>query len=57
MRRLDAVQSGCPALSIVKQGDLMVVANVHLKPNLSRKSLLTDHEFLCAGTTVVADVV
>jgi serine/threonine protein phosphatase PrpC len=27
-RRLDAVQSGCFALSIVKQGDLMVVANV-----------------------------
>jgi hypothetical protein len=27
-RRLDAVQSGCTALSIVKHGDLMVVANV-----------------------------
>jgi hypothetical protein len=27
-RRLDAVQSSCTALSIVKQGDLMVVANV-----------------------------
>jgi hypothetical protein len=27
-RRLDAVQSGCSALSIVKQWDLMVVANV-----------------------------
>jgi serine/threonine protein phosphatase PrpC len=26
-RRLDAVQSGCTALSIFKQGDLMVVAN------------------------------
>jgi hypothetical protein len=26
-RRLDAVQSGCTALSIVKHGDLMVVAN------------------------------
>ena len=26
-RRLDAVQSGCTTLSIVKQGDLMVVAN------------------------------
>jgi serine/threonine protein phosphatase PrpC len=25
---LDVVQSGCTALSIVKQGDLMVVANV-----------------------------
>uniref|UniRef100_A0A804N2N3 protein-serine/threonine phosphatase n=1 Tax=Zea mays TaxID=4577 RepID=A0A804N2N3_MAIZE len=28
-RRLDTVQSGCSALSIVKQGDLMVVANVN----------------------------
>jgi hypothetical protein len=27
-RRLDAVQNGCTALSIVKQGDLMVVANI-----------------------------
>jgi serine/threonine protein phosphatase PrpC len=27
-RRLDAIQSGCTALSIVKQGDLIVVANV-----------------------------
>ena len=27
-RRLDAVQSGCSVLSIVKQEDLMVVANV-----------------------------
>jgi hypothetical protein len=26
-RRLDTVQSGCTALSIVKQGDLMVVAD------------------------------
>ena len=26
-RRLDVVQSGCTALSIFKQGDLMVVAN------------------------------
>jgi serine/threonine protein phosphatase PrpC len=26
--RLDVMQSGCSALSIVKQGDLMVVANV-----------------------------
>jgi hypothetical protein len=27
-RRLDTVRCGCSALSIVKQGDLMVVANV-----------------------------
>jgi hypothetical protein len=30
---------------------------IHLKLNLPRKSLLAGHEFLCAGTTVVADVV
>jgi hypothetical protein len=30
---------------------------IHLKLNLPRKSLLTGHEFLCAGTTPVADVV
>jgi hypothetical protein len=30
---------------------------VYLKPNLPRKSLLTDHQFLCAGTMAVADVV
>jgi hypothetical protein len=29
----------------------------HLKLNLSRKSLLTGHKFLCAGTTAIADVV
>ena len=28
-RRLDAVQRGCTALSIVKQGGLMVVVNVN----------------------------
>jgi hypothetical protein len=27
-RRLDAVQSGCTVLSIIKHGDLMVVADV-----------------------------
>jgi serine/threonine protein phosphatase PrpC len=27
-RRLDTVQSGCTALSIIKQGDLMVVSNI-----------------------------
>jgi serine/threonine protein phosphatase PrpC len=27
-RRLDVVQSSCTALSIIKQGDLIVVANV-----------------------------
>ena len=27
-RRMDVVESGCTALSIIKQGDLMVVANI-----------------------------
>jgi serine/threonine protein phosphatase PrpC len=27
-RHLDVIPSGCTALSIVKQGDLMVIANV-----------------------------
>jgi hypothetical protein len=30
---------------------------IHLKPNLPRKSLLTGHEFLCAGMTVIVAVV
>jgi hypothetical protein len=30
---------------------------IHLKPNLPRKSLLTDHEFLCAGMTTIVAVV
>jgi hypothetical protein len=30
---------------------------VHLKPNLPRKSLLTGHEFLCARTSAIADIV
>jgi hypothetical protein len=30
---------------------------IHLKLNLPRKSLLTGHKFLCAGTTGIADVV
>jgi hypothetical protein len=28
-RRLDTVQSGCTVLSIIKQGDLMVIANAN----------------------------
>jgi hypothetical protein len=78
-RRLDAVQSGYTALSIVKQGPHgrrqcrrlsgcsghrnrrrhhhVVQLIIHLKPNLPRKSLLTGHEFLCAGMTVIAVIV
>jgi hypothetical protein len=32
-------------------------AHHHLKLNLPRKSLLAGHEFLCARTTVVVDIV
>jgi hypothetical protein len=32
-------------------------AHHHMKLNLARKSLLTGHEFLCIGTTTVADIV
>jgi hypothetical protein len=78
-RRLDAVQSGCTALSISNRGTSWSSpmpatlglfwaphpttvlshhpAHHHLKLNLPRKSLLTGHEFLCAGTTAVADSV
>jgi hypothetical protein len=78
-RRLDAIQSGCIALSISNRGTSWPSpmpttlglfwtphpttvsshhpAHHHLKLNLPRKSLLTGHEFLCAGTTAVADVV
>jgi hypothetical protein len=77
-RCLDAVQSGCSALTIVKQGHLMANVGdsrvvlgtafddnainvvrliVRLKPNPPCKSLLTGHEFLCAGMMTVADVV
>jgi hypothetical protein len=78
-RRLDAIQSGCTALSISNRGTSMSSpmpatlglfwaphpttvpshrpSHHHLKLNLPRKSLLTGHEFLCAGTTAVADIV
>jgi hypothetical protein len=78
-RRLDAVQSGCTALSISNRGTSWSSpmpatlglfwaphpttvpshrpAHHHLKLNLPCKSLLTGHEFLCAGTTAIADIV
>jgi hypothetical protein len=78
-RRLDAVQSGCTALSISNKGASWSSptpatlglfwaphsttapshrpAHHHLKLNLPHKSLLTGHEFLCARTTAVADIV
>jgi hypothetical protein len=39
------------------QNPLGSIAGASLKLNLPRKSLLTSHEFLCAGTTTVADIV
>jgi hypothetical protein len=49
--------SGCSGHRIRRRRHHVVQFIVHLKPNLSRKSLLTDHEFLCVGTMAVVDVV
>jgi hypothetical protein len=49
--------SGCSGHRIRRRRCHAVQLIIHLKLNLPRKSLLTGHEFLCAGTTVVADVV
>jgi hypothetical protein len=49
--------SGCFGHRIRRRRHHVVQLIVHLKPNLSRKSLLTGHEFLCAETMAVGDVV
>ena len=49
--------SGCSGHRIRRRRHHVVQLIIHLKPNLPRKSLLTGHEFLCAGTMDVADVV
>jgi hypothetical protein len=49
--------SGCSGHRIRQRRRHTVQLIIHLKLNLPRKSLLTNHEFLCAGTTAVADVV
>jgi hypothetical protein len=49
--------SGCSRHRIRRRRHHVVQLIVHLKPNLPRKSLLTGHEFLCAETMAVADVV
>ena len=49
--------SGCSGHHIQRRRHHAVQLIVHLKPNLPCKSLLTGHEFLCAGMTVIADVV
>ena len=48
--------SGCSGHRIRQRRRHTVQLIIHLKLNLPRKSLLTGHEFLCTGTTVVADV-
>uniref|UniRef100_A0A804QA70 Uncharacterized protein n=1 Tax=Zea mays TaxID=4577 RepID=A0A804QA70_MAIZE len=49
--------SGCSGHRIRQRRCHAVQLIIHLKLNLPCKSLLTGHEFLCAGTTIVADVV
>jgi hypothetical protein len=49
--------SGCSGHRIRQRRHHVVQLIVHLKPNLPRKSLLTEHEFLCAETMAVVDVV
>jgi hypothetical protein len=49
--------SGCSGHRIRRRRHHVVQLIVHLKPNLPRKSLLTGHEFLCAETMAVVDVV
>jgi hypothetical protein len=49
--------SGCSGHRIRQWRRHTVQLIIHLKLNLPRKSLLTGHEFLCAGTTAVVDVV
>jgi hypothetical protein len=49
--------SGCSGHLIRQRHRHDVQLIIHLKLNLPSKSLLIGHEFLCAGTTTVADVV
>ena len=49
--------SGCSGHRIRQRRRHTVQLIIHLKLNLPRKSLLTGYEFLCTGTTAVADVV
>jgi hypothetical protein len=49
--------SGCSGHLNLRRRRHAVQLIIHLKPNQPRKSLLTDHEFLCAGMTSIAAVV
>jgi hypothetical protein len=48
--------SGCYGHRIRQWRRHTVRLIIHLKLNIPRKSLLADHEFLCTGTTAVADI-
>jgi hypothetical protein len=49
--------SGCSGHRNRRRCHHAVQLIIHLKPNLPRKSLLTGHEFLCAGMTAIIVVV
>jgi hypothetical protein len=49
--------SGCSGHCNRRRRHHAVQLIIHLKPNLPRKSLLTAHEFLCAGMTTIIVVV
>jgi hypothetical protein len=49
--------SGCSGHRNQRRRHHVVQLIIHLKLNLPRKPLLTGHEFLCAGMTVIAAVV
>jgi hypothetical protein len=48
--------SGCSGHRIRRRRHHAIYLIIYLKLNRPRKSLLTGHEFLCAGTTTVAYV-
>jgi hypothetical protein len=48
--------SGCSGHRNRRRRHHAVQLIIHLKPNLPRKSLLTGHEFLCAGMTTIVVV-
>jgi hypothetical protein len=49
--------SGCSGHRNRRRCHHVIQLIIHLKPNLPRKSLLTGHEFLCAGMTTIVVVV
>jgi hypothetical protein len=49
--------SGCSGHRNRRRRHHAIQLIIHLKPNLPRNSLLTGHEFLCAGMTTIVVVV